>query len=250
MSERLQKILARAGYGSRRSVEALISGGRVTVNGKRAVLGQRADTGDRVAVDGVVIEGAPAAHVYLALNKPAGYTTTAGDRHAEHTVMELLPNDLPPHVLPVGRLDRDSEGLLIFTNDGDLAHRLAHPRYQVEKEYRALVQGVPTVDALARLRSGVVIDGKPTARSALDVVHAPPGFGTRAGHTWLRVVIHEGRNRQVRRMCFAVGHVVRELVRTRIGPVMLGRLRRGQTRPLTTRELSALRRLLDMAGGE
>lgn len=246
MKERLQKILARAGYGSRRSVEALIVAGRVHVNGEPATLGMQADAhADVVELDGARVLPETAA-VYVAMYKPAGLVTTARDPQGRRTVMELLPHDLPPHVLPVGRLDRDTEGLLLFTNDGEFAHRLAHPRYAVEKEYHALVAGAPPPGAIASLEQGVVIDARRTAPARIEPAQPPPGFDARAGHTWLRIVIHEGRKRQVRRMCAAVGHPVRTLVRTRLDGVLLGRLERGSTRPLSARELHGLRRAIGL----
>jgi pseudouridine synthase len=237
VNERLQKILARAGYGSRRSAEALITEGRVRVNGVLVrELGTVADAEvDYIEVDGVAITSS-AEHVYLVMHKPPGVVTTARDPQGRQTVMSLLPAGLPAHVLPVGRLDRDTEGLLIFTNDGELAHRLAHPRYEIDKEYHALVSGVPSNTSLERLRRGVMIDGKRTAPANVSIVRAPMGHAARDGHTWLRIVLHEGRKRQVRLMCAAVGHQVRVLVRTRVGPLGLGTLRRGTTRRLTKRE--------------
>jgi pseudouridine synthase len=246
VKQRLQKILAQAGYGSRRSAESLIADGRVRVNGAVSNVGMQADPDvDRVEVDGVAIASA-IAHVYLALNKPAGYTTTVRDPHASKTVIELLPPSSAVNLAPVGRLDRDTEGLLIFTNDGELAHRLAHPRYRVAKEYYALVRATPGARALERLRRGVVIDDRKTAPADAAIATAPQGHAEPEGHTWLRVVIHEGRKRQVRRMCLAVGHPVRKLVRTRVGPVELGTLAPGRTRPLLEHELDALRKLLSL----
>ncbi len=236
MKERLQKILARAGHGSRRSAETLITAGRVSVNGAVVrELGARADPEtDTIALDGTPITVA-ARHAYLAMHKPRGVVTTARDPQGRRTVVGLLPPGLPPHVLPIGRLDRDTEGLLLFTNDGEFAHRLAHPRFEIEKEYMALVSGTPSERALAALRSGVEIDGKRTRPAEAAVTHPPHGYDAREGHTWLRVVIHEGRKRQVRLMCAATGHQVRTLVRVRIGDVLLGRLAPGTTRPLSPR---------------
>jgi pseudouridine synthase len=244
--ERLQKILARAGFGSRRSVEALIAGGRVTVNGRAATLGMQADAqADRIEVDGraIAIDDEP---VHLALHKPAGFVTTSNDPQRRRTVMELLPAGIPPHVFPVGRLDRDTEGLLLFTNDGEFAHRLAHPRYEIDKEYHALVAGTPSEAALERLRSGVEIEGRRTSPAQAEAAEAPYGYEEPDAHTWLRLVIHEGRKRQVRLMCAAVGHPVVMLVRTRVGDVTLGRMVRGSSRSLSAREVTALRRAVGL----
>ncbi len=228
--ERLQKVLAAAGFGSRRVCEDLIDEGRVTVNGEVAVLGRRVETTtDVVAVDGVVIGVAPGL-VYYLLNKPRGVITTAADTHGRPTVVELVPSE--PRVHPVGRLDADTEGLLLLTNDGELTHRLTHPRYGVEKEYLAEVEGSPTRGALRRLRDGVQLDDGPTAPAR--VAMPAPGM--------LRIVIHEGRNRQVRRMCDAIGHPVRRLVRTRIGPLRDPGLAPGAWRPLEVDEVRALER--------
>lgn len=242
MKERLQKILARAGHGSRRSAETLIADGRVTINGAVVTApGTQADAkADFIAVDGVPLRIAETP-VYLAMHKPFGFVTTAQDPQGRRTVMELLPPDLPPHVFPIGRLDRDTEGLLLFTSDGEFAHRLAHPRYEIEKEYYALVRGTASVDALRALREGVDIEDHHTSPAQVDMTPPPAGWQAREGHTWLRLVIHEGRKRQVRLMCAAVGHPVHSLVRTRIDGVLLGRLATGKTRPLAAQEVQALR---------
>jgi|CXWL01.1.fsa_nt_gi pseudouridine synthase len=247
MNERLQKLLARAGHGSRRSAEALITSGRVTVNGALVTtLGAQADPDvDEIAVDGTVLSFA-AEQVYLAMHKPDGVVTTARDPQGRTTVMDLLPAALPPHVLPIGRLDRDTEGLLLFTNDGEFAHRLSHPRYEIEKEYLALVVGLPDEKALAQLRAGVDIGEHVTAAAQADVAAPPHGHEARPGHSWVRLVIHEGRKRQVRIMCSVVGHGVRALVRTRVGEVRLGRLERGATRALTAKELDSLRKAVGL----
>lgn len=250
MRERLQKILARAGHGSRRSTEALITGGRVTVNGVRVTaLGAQADPDiDRIELDGEPLRIEPA-RAYLVMHKPAGVLTAAHDPRGRRTVMDLLPPGLPPHVLPVGRLDRDTDGLLIFTNDGELAHRLAHPRYEIDKEYHALVAGAPSQRALASLRRGVEIEGRRTTPATVELAGPPHGHSARDGHTWLRLVIHEGRKRQVRMMCAAVGHPVRALVRTRVGDVVIGRLPAGKTRPLSQTELASLRTAVGLGSG-
>jgi 23S rRNA pseudouridine2605 synthase len=229
-SSKLQKVLARAGLGSRRACEELIADGRVSVNGVPARLGQRVDPNtDRVEVDGVPIGVRPDL-VYYLLNKPPGVVTTAADPHGRPTVIDLVPAE--PRVVPVGRLDQDTEGMLLLTNDGDLTLRLTHPRYGVDKEYVAEVEGRPSRGALRRLREGVDLEDGRTAPAR--VASLAPGL--------LRVVIHEGRKRQVRRMCDAVGHPVVRLVRTRIGPIADRRLRPGEWRRLTIDEVRALER--------
>lgn len=233
--ERIQKILARAGFGSRRTCEGLIAAGRVTIDGVVAVLGDRADPGTgALAVDGIPVPTRPDL-VHYVLNKPAGVVTTARDPQGRPTVVALVPED--PRVFPVGRLDHDSEGLLLLTNDGELAQRLAHPRFGVDKTYLVEVEGVPTPAALRRLRHGVDLDGEPTAPAGVILVQAGPDP---SGTSALEITIHEGRNRQVRRMCAAVGHPVRRLVRTRIGPLRDARLAPGEWRALTPHEVRAL----------
>jgi 23S rRNA pseudouridine2605 synthase len=251
VKERLQKILARAGHGSRRSAEALITSGRVRVNGEPVTaLGTQADPDvDVIEVDGValVLSGD---HAYFAMNKPLGYVTTASDPQRRKTVMELLPADLPPHVFPIGRLDRDTEGLLLFTNDGEFAHRMAHPRFQIEKEYLALVDGRLTDRALRQLRDGIVIDDEETAPAQAEQATPPFGYEGRPQHSWVRLTIHEGRKRQVRRMLAATGHQVRALVRVRIGTVQLSKLARGRTRRLARDEVDALRTAIGLPKSE
>ena len=226
--ERLQKVLARGGFGSRRTCELLIETGRVTVNGEVAALGQRVDVErDKVAVDDILVS-TRAGLVYYLLNKPSGVVTTARDPHGRPTVIDLLP--LEPRVFPVGRLDADTEGLLVLTNDGDLTYHLTHPSFGVEKEYLAQVEGRPSPAALRRLREGVELDDGVTAPARAALV--PPRT--------IKLSIHDGRNRQVRRMCAAVGHPVVRLVRTRVGPIAERRLKPGEWRPLTQAEVRAL----------
>ena len=226
--ERLQKVLARTGFGSRRACEELILDGRVRVNGEPAALGRRVEPGrDTVEVDGVAIGFAPDLAYYL-LNKPRGVVTTASDPQGRPTVVELVPAE--PRVFPVGRLDADTEGLLLLTNDGELTHRLTHPSFGVEKEYLAEVEGRPSPATARLLREGVQLEDGLTAPARVAVVE-PNG---------LRIVIHEGRNRQVRRMCDAVGHPVVRLVRTRIGPLADRGLAPGAWRPVTVSEVRAL----------
>ncbi|MGH9190825.1 MAG: pseudouridine synthase [Acidimicrobiales bacterium] len=227
-AERLQKLLASLGLGSRRTCEMLIEEGRVTVNGRTAILGNRVDPeNDVVCVDGVPMSVRPGLVHYL-LNKPAGVVATASDPQGRPTVVQLVPPD--PRVFPVGRLDADTEGLLLLTNDGDLSHRLAHPSFGVEKEYLVELEHTPTPGQLRQLRRGVQLEDGMTAPARVAVV-APRA---------LRIVIHEGRNRQVRRMCTAVGHRVVRLVRTRIGELVDRRLAPGEWRTLTPDEVRRL----------
>ena len=228
--ERLQKVLARLGIASRRASEDLIRAGRITVNGREAGLGQRVDPDtDLIEIDGDPVPVA-AGLVHYLVNKPAGVVSTVSDPHARRTVVELVPPE--PRVHPVGRLDADTEGLLVLTNDGTLTHRLTHPSFGVDKEYLAHVQGRPPPAALRALREGVELDDGRTAPAQVSMLS--PGL--------LRLVIHEGRNRQVRRMCEAVGHPVRRLVRTRIGPVTDPKLAPGEWRPLRLDEVRGLYR--------
>jgi 23S rRNA pseudouridine2605 synthase len=232
--ERLQRTLARAGFGSRRSVEELIRAGRVTINRRVAILGNRVDPlADEVTVDGVAVAAHPALR-YLALNKPRGMTVTLSDPHAGRTLIDVMPPG--DRVFPVGRLDRDSEGLLLLINDGTLAHRLQHPRYGMEKEYLVEVEGTVSRDAIRRLTSGVELEDGPARAVRVPAVQR----GT--GRTAVSLVMGEGRKREVRRMFAAVGHPVRRLVRVRFGPVRLGDLAPGVTRPLTREEVTALYR--------
>jgi pseudouridine synthase len=233
--ERLQRTLARAGLGSRRACEELIAAGKVEVNGTVATLGDKVDPAvDEVRVRGARISTDPAMR-YLALHKPAGVTTTMRDPHARSDLRSLLPPD-GPRVFPVGRLDRETEGLLLVTNDGELANRLTHPRHGVEKEYLAEVDGGPTERHLARLRHGVDLEDGPARPLAVRTVSRA------GGRTAIRLVMGEGRKREVRRMLDAVGLPVRRLVRLRVGPVKLGRLRAGEIRDLTPDEVRGLYR--------
>jgi len=234
--ERLQKVLAATGYGSRRICEDLIAAGRVTVNGDVAILGRRVDAeNDLVAVDGAPI-GVRPDFVYYLLNKPVGVVTTSRDTHQRPTVIDLVPHE--PRVFSVGRLDVDTEGLLLLTNDGNLANRIAHPSHGVEKEYLVEVEGGPmSAGSIRMLRDGVLLDDGVTAPARVS--QPDPGV--------LRITIHEGRNRQVRRMCDAVGHRVTRLVRTRIGPLSDRSLQPGSWRVLTADEWRALTE--SVAGG-
>ena len=232
VEERIQKVLARAGVGSRRAVEELIVAGRIAVNGKVATLGDKIDaTKDKVELDGSIVPLAEDLVHYL-LNKPPGVVATASDPEGRPTVVELVD---PGHrVWPVGRLDLDSEGAIIMTNDGDLALRLTHPRYEVPKTYLAEVTGGVTSSELTSLRKGVQLEDGKTAPAEARILDRA------GGHTLIEMTIAEGRNRQVRRMCEAVGHPVVRLVRTAIGPLQLGRLKPGQWRRLSPAEVRAL----------
>ncbi|GIV06202.1 MAG: pseudouridine synthase [Fimbriimonadales bacterium] len=234
--QRLQKWLAFCGYGSRRACEQLIQQGRVQVNGTTATLGTKVDPErDVITVDGVRVQ-ARQSLVYLMLNKPRGYVTTRKDPHAPRTVMQLLKG-APKGVFPVGRLDADSEGLLLFTNDGDFANRLMHPRYKLPKTYRVWVRGKPSEKALNRLREGVLLEEGVTAPAIVRLIRAG------SEQSLLEMVLREGRKRQIRRMCQAVGHPVQRLVRIAIGDLRLPRdLPPGKWRALTEEEYNALLR--------
>ena len=229
--ERLQKILSQAGIASRRASEQLMTDGRVTVNGKTVLeLGTKADASrDDIRVDGRRIK-IPDRHLYLLVNKPRGYVTTRSDPQKRPTVIDLLAG-VTDYVYPVGRLDFDSEGLLILTNDGDLAAKLTHPRHGVPRVYEATVLGVPDDHDVRRLAKGVTIDGQRTG----------PAEVTAIGPSRLRITVREGRNRQVRKMCDAIGHPVTELRRVAIGPLRDARLKLGAWRVLTTHEVERLR---------
>lgn len=231
MALRLQKALSRAGFASRRAAELLISAGRVTVNGEPALLGQSVEPEDVVLVDGRPI--AAEKLVYIVLNKPTGYITTAKDAHARHTVMELVEG-LGVRVFPVGRLDKDTEGLLLFTNDGELTNLLLHPSCHVEKTYLVEVEGRLTTADIQALESGLELYDGLTAPAKVSHVQPFPN-GTR-----FRLTIHEGRNRQVRRMCGFLGRKVLGLRRISLGPLNLGDLAYGHYRHLTDQEITAL----------
>ena len=253
---RLQKILSQAGIASRRAAEKLIEEGRVSVNGHTIrEMGVKADP----AVDDIRVDGrrlrAPERHRYILLNKPAGVVTTRSDPQRRQTVVDLLQG-VREYVYPVGRLDYDSEGLLILTNDGDLAARLTHPRHEVERTYEAHVAGAPDTEAIEQLRRGIPLDGRRTmpadvkllSRAAAPRSSVAPRKGARAEKRVNGVVlitIREGRNRQVRRMCEAVGHPVRKLRRVRIGPISDRRLRLGEWRDLSLQEVRLLKSLVE-----
>ncbi len=235
MAERLQKLMAQAGLGSRRHNEALIRAGRVRVNGRVAKLGDQADPQrDRVEVDGKPLRFDPL--VYIMLNKPKGVLSSTEDEleQGRQTVRDLV--DVPGHLYPVGRLDRQSEGLILLTNDGKLAHRLTHPRFGHEKVYNVVVEGHPSAAVLQQWSAGVELDGKPTIPADIQLIERMKDS------TRLRIVMREGRKRQIRRVAALLGHPVRHLLRQQIGPLKLGKLRPGQWRKLTPREVQALKR--------
>lgn len=234
MSERLQKLLAQAGYGSRRACEEFILAGRVRVNGQLAVLGQKADLAvDKISLDGRPI-AAPEKLTYIALYKPRNVISSADDEAGRKTVRDLVPASA--HLHPVGRLDWDSEGLILMTNDGDLTNLLTHPRYGHEKEYRVLVARRPEPDQIETWRRGVVLeDGYKTAPAQVRV-EAGAGKGA-----WLRVVMGEGRKRQIREIGSLLGLPVVRIIRVRIGTLRLGNLKPGEWRPLTAGEVAALK---------
>jgi 23S rRNA pseudouridine2605 synthase len=224
---RLNAYLARAGVASRRGADELIRAGRVRVNGQVAGLATFVERSDRVELDGRPL--APEPLVYILLHKPAGVVTTASDPHGRRTVVELV--DVPQRVVPVGRLDADTTGALLLTNDGPLAHRLAHPRYEVDKVYEAEVEGEPDDETLRRLSSGVELEDSVTA----------PATVRRLGPSLLKLTLHEGRKHQVKRMCAAVGHPVRRLHRSGYAGLTLEGVPRGGWRELTAGEVAALR---------
>lgn len=235
--QRIQKIIAAAGLASRREAERWIEQGRVLLNGQVASLGQSADSDvDRIEVDGKIIGGAEE-KVYILLNKPVGYVTTMRDPEGRPVVSDLL-KDVAARVVPVGRLDLTTEGLLLLTNDGDLAQRLSHPSFHVDKSYLARVRGEVTDRAIAQMAKGVLLDDGMTAPADVEIVRRSGG-----SHSWLKITIHEGRNRQVRRMCEAVGFSVSRLKRISYAFLDDRKLESGQYRHLTTKEVERLKNL-------
>jgi 23S rRNA pseudouridine2605 synthase len=235
MEERLQKIMAAAGIGSRRACEEIIAAGRVTVNGKVALLGQKADLAtDRILVDGQPIKPGQAL-IYIALNKPRGVVSTADEEFGRPTVLDLVPVDA--RIYPVGRLDMDSEGLVLLTNDGDLSNQLTHPKFGHTKEYRVLVARHPDQEQFEAWRHGVVLeDGYRTAPAEVSIEST---YGKGA---WLRVVLTEGRKRQIREMGAQTGLPIVRIVRVRIGTLQLGSLKAKQWRYLTAAEIASLKK--------
>lgn len=235
--ERLQKVLAHAGVASRRASETLIEAGRVSVNGQVVTtLGTKVDPQtDTIAVDGKVLTHQAPPSVYIILNKPRQILSAAKDDRGRKTVVDLV--DVTERLHPVGRLDLNSEGLILLTNDGELTKQLTHPSHQIEKEYQVLVDGKPSTDMLFRWRKGgIEVDGRPTAPAVVERMKYE------SGSTWLRVILKEGRKRQIREVAKALGHRVRKLVRVRIGPIRLGELKTGNWRHLTQSEVELLKR--------
>jgi 23S rRNA pseudouridine2605 synthase len=240
MSERLQKLLAGAGHGSRRGIEEWIRAGRVTINDRVAVLGDRAATTDRVCLDGKPLDlgGHRDTTEVLLYHKPVGEVTTRADPEGRPTVFERLPDPPGGRWIVVGRLDVNTSGLLLFTNDGELAHRLMHPSSEVEREYRVRLRGTPGASVLSQLRAGVKLEDGPARFDRIDVE------STDGSHSWFRVCLHEGRNREVRRLFEHVGFEVSRLSRIRYGSVLLpADLRAGASRMLDPRSVAELGRL-------
>lgn len=233
--QRIQKIIAEAGYCSRRKAEELISSGHVRINGRPCKLGDKADSKDIISIDGENLKIPRKRHYYyIMLHKPRGYVTTMSDEFDRKSVSELV-KDIPERVYPIGRLDKNSEGLLLFTNDGNFANDIMHPSGHISKIYRVTVRPGITDEQLVKMSEGIEIDGKKTLPCNINVLV------NENGRVVLQMVIKEGRNRQIRKMCEAVGLEVARLKRTAIGPVKLGMLKPGAHRELTNEELRALR---------
>jgi 23S rRNA pseudouridine2605 synthase len=238
MEERLQKLMAQAGLGSRRENEKLIEAGRVRVNGRTAQLGDKADPEkDQVEVNGRLLKlrGNQDKFIYVAINKPKGVISSLDDEmeQGRRTVRDLVP--LPGHIYPVGRLDKQSMGLILMTNDGDLAHKLTHPRYGHEKTYRVTVEGKIDEETLNQWRQGIRLDDRKTGPAKIKILNQGPNF------TLLEIIMREGRKRQIRRVANILGFPVTHLVREKIGPLNLGNLKPGEWRHLTRGEVSALK---------
>lgn len=234
---RLQKYLAGAGVASRRKAEELICQGRVSINGNRITeLGTKVCEGDTVMVDEKPVR-LKSVKKYVMLNKPVGIVTTVKDQFGRKTVMDLV-QEAGIRLFPVGRLDYDTSGLLLLTNDGDLTYRLTHPRHNIDKTYLAEVAGIPREEELVRFRRGLSIENYITAPAQVQLLST-----TSKGNAILKITIHEGRNRQVRKMCSAIGHPVHTLQRVSMGPLQIGNLEPGQWRDLTEKELKQLQQL-------
>jgi 23S rRNA pseudouridine2605 synthase len=238
MAERLQKVISQAGVASRRHSEQMILDGRVSVNGKIVTeLGTKVEPDDTIAVDGKTLTGEK--NIYILLNKPKGYITTFTDPEGRKTVIDLV-SDIPERVYPVGRLDSNTEGLLLMTNDGELTHGLTHPSKHVMKTYLVKVEGLPSGEKLSKLRKGIPLEEGMTAPAQVKLVEHDEG----RNRTTLEIMIHEGKNRQVRRMCEAVGHPVKSLKRVKYAFLDLSGVKRGQYRHLTSQEVFRLKQLI------
>lgn len=230
---RLQKYISQCGIASRRKAEELILQGKVKINGKTAVLGDKVHDGDKVYVGGKRVIIPKKNYRYIMLNKPRGFITTMSDDRGRKCVAELV-RSVGERVYPIGRLDKDSEGMLIFTNDGDFANKVMHPRNSIYKFYRVTVRPDVTEDQLVKLETGVELDGKKTAPAVVHVLHKEQG------RVVLEMILHEGKNREIRRMCEALGLEVARLRRTQIGGVKMGMLKQGDWRDLTEKEVKNL----------
>ena len=230
---RLQKYISQCGIASRRKAEELILQGKVKINGKTAVLGDKVHDGDKVYVGGKRVIIPKKNYRYIMLNKPRGFITTMSDDRGRKCVAELV-RGVGERVYPIGRLDKDSEGMLIFTNDGDFANKVMHPRNSIYKFYRVTVRPDVTEDQLVKLETGVELDGKKTAPAVVHVLHKEQG------RVVLEMILHEGKNREIRRMCEALGLEVARLRRTQIGGVKMGMLKQGDWRDLTEKEVKNL----------
>ncbi len=236
MEIRVQKILSERGFGSRRACEQLIQNGRVSINGKKAILGSKADPEkDQIAVDSIPTRSANAKKVYIALNKPRGVLSDTDPNDTRRNVFSLV--DYSGHLFAVGRLDYDSEGLILLTNDGDLANRLTHPRYEHEKEYKVLLRKAPDDEQIAIWRRGVVLeDGHKTLPAKLRII------SKEKNGTWINIIMKEGRKRQIREIGSRIGLPVARIIRVRISSLELGNLRSGESRSLTEKELNLLKK--------
>lgn len=234
---RLQKYIAMSGRASRRAAEQMIADGRVKVNGERITeQGVKVEIGcDEVSLDGEIIK-AGGKKIYIALNKPEGYVTTVKDQFERPTVMDLVEREINTRIFPVGRLDYETEGLILMTNDGGWANRVSHPRFESKKKYYAVLKGTLTIPELNRIRRGVVIDGRKTHPAECEIMEIEMGM------TLVEIIIHEGRNRQIRKMFEAIGHEVKKLRRTEVGIVTLGNLPEGRWRYLTSSEVEYFNR--------